>query len=174
MDYTEIILHHTGGTDAQPLADSSNYTFDQCNNDHKVRFNFMSSLGYYVGYHYYMDKNGVIKQARTDTEEGAHAVGHNKKIGICIAGNFDATLPNDAQVKSLRIWLADRKKKYPQLVKVSPHRKYAKKTCYGNKLPDTWGQDQLNIAIASTVPNFDKEAYKKDLLNKITTLINNS
>ena len=72
-----IIVHHAGGTDSNPLQDSSNYTVAMCNNDHKARFNMLSSLGSYVGYHYFIDKAGVVTQTRADTEEGAHCVGYN-------------------------------------------------------------------------------------------------
>lgn len=138
-----IILHHTGGTDAKPLADSSNYTVAQCNADHKIRFPSMkSSLGYYVGYHHFIDKKGTVTQCRADTDEGAHTVGYNSKsIGICLAGNFDATVPTKEQEQALKGLIASYMTKYSiPLNKVVPHRTFAKKTCYGNKLPDDWGQ----------------------------------
>lgn len=139
----EIILHHTGGTDAQPLADSSNFTVKQCDELHRVKFNYKSSLGWYVGYHYYIDKLGGVTQCRADTDAGAHTVGRNvDSIGICLAGNFDAFMPTPAQVESLKVLVNQLSKKFDIKV-VNPHRKYAVKTCYGNKLPDDWGQKLL-------------------------------
>lgn len=146
----EFIIHHSGGTDTQPLADSSNYTFAQCNADHKVRFNFISSLGFYVGYQYVIEKDGKTTQGRADTEEGAHTVGRNKdSIGIMLSGNFDATLPTQAQITALKELFKKLAPKY-NIKKASPHRAYAKKTCYGNKLSDTWAQEILNSVLIKT------------------------
>ena len=135
-----LIIHHSGGTDADPLADSSNFTFEQCNELHKERFNFISSLGFYVGYQYYIEKDGTLKQGRADNEEGAHCIGYNtSSIGICLAGNFDATLPTDAQVVTLTKLLKEKSVQYniPK-ENIVPHRKFAQKTCYGRKLADNW------------------------------------
>lgn len=151
-----IIVHHSGGTDAQPLADSSNYTVQQCNSDHSIRFNMKSSLGWFVGYHYFIDKFGKITQTRKDTEEGAHCKGYNNtaydkvnfpnnlSIGICLAGNFDAFMPTQAQINALKSLLEQKVKEYNIPIKnIVPHRKYANKTCYGKRLNDTWAQSLL-------------------------------
>lgn len=140
-----IIVHHTGGSDANPMQDSSNFTFDQCNDLHKQKFNFVSSLGYYVGYHYYIEKDGRIVQARADTDEGAHTIGYNKKsLGICLAGNFDATLPTPAQIATLKMFLQQKSYQYSiSRDKIVPHRQFAAKTCYGGKLADSWARDLL-------------------------------
>lgn len=138
-----IIVHHSGGSDADPLADSSNFTFKECNELHKQSFNFISSLGYYVGYHYFIEKSGKLYQARKDTDAGAHTVGkNNESIGICLAGNFDATLPTEEQKNTLKNLSQQLCERYgiPEQ-NIVPHRKFAVKTCYGNKLPDTWAQD---------------------------------
>lgn len=161
-----IIVHHTGGTDAQPLADSSNYTVKQCDADHKVRFNMKSSFGWYVGYTYYIDKKGVVTQTRLDGEEGAHAKGYNShSIGICLAGNFDVTLPTKAQVDSLKALINEKAYRFsipPE--NIIPHRNVAKKTCYGLKLPEDWARKLLTPSEPS------KEELKKqiiDLINKL-------
>jgi len=136
-----LIIHHTGGSNANPLADSSNYTVLQCDKDHKNRFDFKSSLGWYVGYHYYIDKAGVVTQCRKDTEMGAHTVGYNDSIGICLAGNFDATDPTEAQKTALRELLKTKMAQYAiPLSNLYPHRKFATKTCYGRRLADNWLQ----------------------------------
>jgi hypothetical protein len=137
-----LVLHHSGGTDANPLADSSNYTFGQCDADHKARFDFISTLGFYVGYHYFIEKNGAVLQARADSEEGAHCIGYNtQSLGICMAGNFDATMPTEAQVASLKELLKRKMKEYNiPLENIVPHRKFAQKTCYGRNLADDWAQ----------------------------------
>lgn len=141
-----LIIHHTGGTQANPLADSSNFTFEQCDAQHKVSFNMISSLGYYVGYHWYISKDGTTRQARADGDEGAHTKGYNSQsIGICLAGNFDATYPTQAQIDSLKKLINEYSKKFniPK-ENIVPHRKFAVKTCYGNRLADDWAAKLLD------------------------------
>ena len=137
-----LIIHHGGGTDASPLADTSNQKFEVIDQYHKEKFNMKSSLGYYCGYHYFIDKTGKLTQARADTDEGAHTVGYNKKsLGICLAGNFDATMPSKAQIDTLRALLLRLMKLHGiKAENVVPHRTFAKKTCYGNNLPDNWAR----------------------------------
>ena len=160
-----LIIHHSGGTDSNPLQDSSHYTLQQCNADHKTRFNMKSSLGWYIGYHYFIDINGIVTQTRKDTEEGAHCKGYNNtaydrvnfpqnlSIGICLAGNFDATLPNEKQIASLKNLLQLKTKEYSiALSNIRPHRHFAKKSCYGNKLSDTWASELLSTATPITQP----------------------
>ena len=57
-----IVVHHS----------ASNANFAQVNAYHKQRWGFKSSLGYYAGYHYFIEKDGKLTQARKDTEEAAH------------------------------------------------------------------------------------------------------
>jgi len=155
-----LIVHHTGGTDSAPLADSSNFTFDQCNELHRVAYNFKSSLGYYVGYHYYIDKRGIIKQGRADTDEGAHTIGKNSvSIGICLAGNFDATLPTKAQEVALAKLLSEKLTQYKLLPSdINPHRSYSGKTCYGKKLSDNWARDLVKVDLKARALEMIKHA----------------
>jgi len=140
-----LIIHHTGGSDLDPRQDSSGYTLLQCDIDHRAKFNFPSKLGWYVGYQYFIDKNGKVSQCRLDNEEGAHTIGQNtNSIGICLAGNFDVTLPTEAQVKSLTKLLKDKTQQWNIFPSnIVPHRKFASKTCYGTKLSDSWARDLL-------------------------------
>ena len=137
-----IIVHHSGGSDLNPLQDSSDFTFAQCEALHKQRFNLRSFLGFYTGYQYYIDKTGKVWHARLDTETGAHTIGFNtSSIGICLAGNFDATLPTDAQVNALRTLLQEKMKQWCiPLANIVPHRFAAPKTCYGKRLSDEWAR----------------------------------
>lgn len=75
---TKIIIHHGGGW----------LDFKGVNEWHKKRWGFKSSLGYYAGYTYFIEKMGKVIQARRDTEEAAHTKGYNKMtIGIGLYGN---------------------------------------------------------------------------------------
>lgn len=161
-----LIVHHTGGSNANPLADTSHHTFDMVDQYHKARWEgtTKSSLGYYIGYHYFIDKAGKVTQGRADTEWGAHTVGYNDSIGVCLAGNFDATDPTEAQKTALRRLLNEKMAQYSiSLENLYPHRKFAAKTCYGRRLADNWLQKLMKITnirvlVVSTF------AHRKNLL----------
>lgn len=163
-----IIVHHSGGTDANPMQDSSGYTLAQCNSDHKARFNMRSSLGFYVGYTYFIDKAGVVTQCRKDDEEGAHTIGRNKdSIGICLAGNFDATMPTEAQVRSLTELMKRKVVEYGiPFENVRPHRAFANKSCFGRKLSDDWAMNLLKSE------NPLKKYTTQELINELQRRIN--
>lgn len=148
-----LIIHHTGGSDINPLQDSSGFTFEQCNEQHRLSFNFKSSLNFYIGYQYYIDRFGTVKQGRADDEEGAHTIGrNNESIGICLAGNFDLTLPTDVQKAALTDLLKRLSTKWNiPLENIVPHRKFAVKTCYGKRLADDWAR-LLITPVANPVP----------------------
>lgn len=88
-----IIIHHSAG--GGTVADINNW--------HKQRGFPKSELGYYVGYHYVIEKNGITIQTRLNDEIGCHTIGHNHNIGICLIGNFEAERPTLEQYNSL--WL---------------------------------------------------------------------
>lgn len=140
-----LIVHHTGGTNEKPLADTSHHTFEMANEYHRKRWNFKSSLGFYIGYHYYIEQDGKLTQGRADTDEGAHTIDYNtKSIGICLAGNFDreTPTPSPAQIATLRRLLRAKMEQYSiPRSKVVPHRTFAVKTCYGSKLADNWASE---------------------------------
>jgi len=124
----ELIIHHTGGSDKNPLADTTHHTFNMVKKSHKGK-GWLT-----IGYHYFIEKDGKIIQGRPDDTEGAHCVGRNMdSIGICLAGNFDTKNPTEAQLKSLKL-LTDTLKKKHGITKVSPHRAYANKSCPGRNL----------------------------------------
>lgn len=162
---TVVITHHTGGTDAQLLADSSFATVKDIDSWHRARWpEFRSSLGYFVGYHYVITKDGKVTQTRLDNEEGAHVIGMNtKSIGVCFAGNFDVTLPTEAQMQSWYKLYGDLLKKYPN-IPTSPHRKYANKTCHGKRLKDD--HFAVNYQIFTLKQRVDQ--YRAKLANLIT------
>lgn len=173
-----IVVHHTGGTDANPKADTSHHTFEIVNDWHKQAFNYKSSLGFYIGYHYFIDKAGKVKQGRADYEAGAHTIGENtRSIGVCLAGNFDVTEPTPEQVASLRSLLKSLmvSSDIPASA-IYPHRHFAKKSCYGNKLSDDWASklaletDKEDIkaeALALVVEIREKTDRLEDLIEKL-------
>ena len=142
-----LIVHHTGGTDLDPLADTSNHTFEIVDNYHK-------SLGWgMIGYHYFIDKKGNVKQGRQDNQVGAHTIGKNSQsLGICLAGNFDATLPTEAQKIALGKLLKEKSIQYKIAHEdICPHREFANKTCYGKKLHNMWAEDLIREVTVNPV-----------------------
>lgn len=136
---TVIITHHTGGTDAQPLANSSYATVADIDLWHKLRWpGFTSRAGYHVGYHYVIEKDGKLTQTREHDEEGAHCIGMNlSSIGVCFSGNFDLTTPTLEQMQTWYTLYRKLDKEFPN-IPVRPHRAYARKTCHGTNLPDNY------------------------------------
>lgn len=144
-----IIVHHTGGTDANPHADTSHHTFGVVDGWHKKLWNFPSSLGHYIGYHYFIDSRGKVTQGRAHNEVGAHCIGYNdKSIGVCLAGNFDVSLPTREQEEALRMLLVRlMSEEHIHIENIVPHRTFAKKTCYGSLLMDDWAQELVSYEV---------------------------
>jgi hypothetical protein len=55
-----------------------------------------------IGYHRYIEQNGVIRMGRSDATVGAHASGFNEfSLGICCSGHGDHEPFNPAQMTAL-------------------------------------------------------------------------
>lgn len=39
-----------------------------------------------IGYHWVIERSGELKEGRKEHISGAHTLGHNKEIGLCICG----------------------------------------------------------------------------------------
>lgn len=128
-----IILHHTADPSAAPQ-------FDKVNAYHQERGFPRSSLGYFVGYHYLIEPSGTVRQARLDTEIGAHDTGENiNSIGICLAGDFTTILPNEQQAAAAAQLAADLHSRWKiPVTRFEPHRWDDKTECPGQALPDNW------------------------------------
>lgn len=167
---TKIIVHHTGGTDAYPLMDTSHHTFET------VRGWHLSKGWDDIGYHWYIEKDGSVHEGRVETMHGAHTVGQNtKSVGVCVAGNFDATLPTPAQVDALTELLKEIMERWNiPYSEIYPHRKFANKTCYGNKLTDNWASLLVKpeTALPSTCNGLhDKIEQQQSLINTLTGIL---
>lgn len=151
------------------------------------RFNIVDqyhrSLGWAkIGYHYFIEKTGAVKQGRLDNESGAHTKSHNEdSLGICLAGNFDLEMPTSNQLTALKNLCKAKMAQYSiPLEKVVPHRYFATyslakegnpgpnktsyktwdntqpyKSCFGSKLTDQWIKDLLGeemVTLTFTIP----------------------
>lgn len=134
----KIIVHHTGDV-------TLGHQLDKVNEYHKSRKFPKSELGYFVGYHIFIEKSGVIVSTRLENEVGAHTIGENKSsIGVCLAGDFSIESPTQEQIDSLggvlaylcEVWEIHEERIYP-------HRKFADTECFGGRLPDDWAVNVL-------------------------------
>lgn len=56
-----------------------------------------------VGYHYVVDKNGIVYEGRDIHVRGASVAGYNTgTIGVCVMGNFELDLPLEIQLAVLQ------------------------------------------------------------------------
>jgi len=66
-----------------------------------------------IGYHYFIEYDGTVKDGRPDWAVGAHAIGANyDALGICLAGNFEEALPSREQIVSLAATIEDIRRAY--------------------------------------------------------------
>lgn len=79
------------------------YTAQQLERDHRAR----SMSG--AGYHYYVERSGVVHPMRPIERAGAHTRGYNRcSIGICYEGGLDAMgEPRDTRTKAQQQALQD-------------------------------------------------------------------
>lgn len=158
-----LVVHHTGGTDANPLEDTSHHTFEIIQDWHL-------SLGYEnFGYHFLIEKDGTVRVGRPTDYRGAHERAVNfESIGICLSGNFDATDPTPEQEKSLAELLVSLSEQYniPK-ENIVPHRHFKVKTCFGNRLEDDWAQNLFEEASQVEVPVVESKMSLLELILEI-------
>lgn len=99
-----VMIHHTAFAPLVPQ-------FNLVDGWHKGRGFPKSSLGFYVGYHYFIGFDGTIKVARAEWEIGAHCnakMMNYRAIGICLAGDFtNGRVPTKEQIAALALLLKD-------------------------------------------------------------------
>jgi len=154
---TSICIHHSGGLGNNYNAMTQHLNAQDIDNAHKERWGMKSSLGYFGGYNFFIDKNGKYTQFRAIGEETMAQVGHNfDSVSICLAGNFTKGVdtPTPAQIETLKfIMFSLLEKKHTFSVfedtvldipwrNVYPHRVLQPNhtECFGNSLPDDWGK----------------------------------
>lgn len=92
----KFAIHHSA-------VQSTTSQLNGVNNYHRGKWNMKSTLGWYVGYNYFIDVSGKVTNTRAVGEETMAQVGHNfNTISICLAGDFNKHLPNKRQIESLQ------------------------------------------------------------------------
>lgn len=108
-----------------------------------------------VGYHYFINKQGMIFQGRPDDTIGSHAKGFNSTtLGICFEGNFEKETPTQSQIDAGLELVEYLKKKY-NINKVKGHGELMVTSCPG-KLFDI---DQFRGVKENLVLSFQMAAY---------------
>ena len=93
---THLIVHHSS-------VNTSRNQLTPINRYHKALKFPLSRKGWFVGYHYLIEKDGRIINTRFDEERGAHTLKWNdRSIGICLAGDFNRSVPSREQLVALR------------------------------------------------------------------------
>lgn len=121
-----IIIHHGGG----------DWDFSQVNKHHTELWRMISSLGFGIGYAYWISYQGKVIQARRDNEEGAHTIGLNKcSIGIGLQGDFTKEQPTHFQLDALKGLIDKKKAEYGiKNSNVEGHRHFSNTSCPGKNL----------------------------------------
>lgn len=158
-----IALHHGGGLQNDIYAKSQHLGWERIDQAHKDRWNFISGLGFYGGYNFYISVDGTYKQFRLIGEETAAQIGYNFNcVSFCTAGNFierngiRIEQPTEAQIKTLKmlmkkiidkdfngLYIAPNTVIDVPLSSVHPHSFYQQTQC--NCFPDAWGRELMKI-----------------------------
>ena len=124
-----IVIHHS--------ASSSSTTPEEIDRWHKMRGFSRSNLGYYIGYHRLIFKNGNVLKTRNDNEIGCHVIPNNGKLGVCLIGNFENEKPTAAQLVSLAIVIDEWKIGFNILIdNIWGHDHFKATACPGKYLTD--------------------------------------
>lgn len=136
-----------------------------------------SSLGWYVGYNYFIDIDGKITNTRKVGEETIANVGHNcssdstcDTISVCLAGDFNKELPTDAQVKALKNLIAELEKTYGKIAYTFHRLIQPSRTCPGT----LFTEDYMHKVILekNTITTDTVDAEKKEKIEALQKQVN--
>ena len=112
-----IVVHCSGSRCNHP------YTMQQLHHDHVVVNGW-----FYIGYHFYITRDGVVHVCRPIERMGAHALGYNAhSIGICYEGGLSpsgciADTRTPEQKTAMRQLIIDLHRRFPTIKTVLGHR----------------------------------------------------
>lgn len=107
-----------------------------------------------IGYHYYINKKGIIYRGRPEKYSGSHAIDYNSiSIGVCLSGNFEEEEPNVNQITSLIELLYYLRTKYSN-TEIVGHRDLNATACPGKNLYSKLGSIIANSATPDYVKVF--------------------
>ena len=92
-----------------------------------------------IGYHLGVERiNGVLTAltGRPLDKIGAHCLGHNDCIGICIVGNFDLAPPDDETLRYAAALVSGYLRMFElEVASIHRHHEYHPKSCPGTRFP---------------------------------------
>ena len=93
-----VILHHSASSDQDGSGAVNAAAIDRW---HQARGWGVEGRGgeYHIGYHYVILPDGTVEEGRPEWMRGAHTLGHNDTIGVCLVGNFSSSADPEAQFK---------------------------------------------------------------------------
>lgn len=126
-----LAVHHTA------VEETGTHQLFAVNRYHKNKWNMKSTLGWYVGYNYFIDYDGTTTQCRSLNEETIANKGHNcdvesrcDTVSACFALDGDKQVFTDAQIKA---WI-ELREKYSHL-EVTLHKNLqVDRICPGKKI----------------------------------------
>ena len=129
-----IMIHHSGVSYFK-----NPDQFHANNRYHKQQWNFLSSMGFYLGYTYEINKLGFVRQARAFGEATAACYKEQMNDGhcihVCLDGNFEIERPFPSEIYALRDLLRGLKKRFSILPEsIFFHRQYSKTKCPGKNM----------------------------------------
>ena len=167
-----ILIHHSG------ISNQVNPNqLKAINRYHKSLWNFKSSLGWYIGYHYFINKKGKITQTRADTDVGAHCYDQNmnyNSLGICLQGNFDIEKPEPKQIYALRDLLRKLVRHWSlNKNKIMFHNQYSNTACPGKNMDINFVR---SLASKNVIPDIENKKNDKEeilkMLKRLAILLN--
>ena len=152
-----LIVHHTADY-------YIGEQFSRINAWHKQRDFPISSKGFFVGYHYVIERSGQLIQAREDTETGAHTIGmNNNSIGICVVGDFNQERPSLAQLIALKNLINKKMIEHNILPdNIRAHRNFKDTSCCGKNLTDL----EIKLLFKPDMAYFEKIVLRLEELIK--------
>lgn len=107
-----------------------------------------------IGYHFIIDRDGVVARGRPVEQVGAHTQGKNTgTIGVCLIGGHGSASTDKfeehfswQQHKALGALLADLRNQFPAITRVSGHNQYAQKACPGFNVPSWYAAARAEVA----------------------------
>jgi N-acetylmuramoyl-L-alanine amidase len=140
-----IVIHHSASSSGEGLHPVDAALIDRW---HARRgWGQTTAAGaYHIGYHYVILPDGRVQPGRPEWMPGAHTVGHNDCLGICLVGNFSTAAnptgaikpakPTPAQLRALEALLLSLLRRYHlQTADIHRHRDLARTACPGDRLP---------------------------------------
>ena len=82
-----------------------------------------------IGYHFVITRQGILEKGRDENIRGAHAHGHNDKIGICLVGTDNFNRVQITKLVETLIHLLDKYEWTPE--DIYCHRDFSNKECPG-------------------------------------------